>query len=324
MNLCKRALLFYRLAATQMSLPFKEEEVAITDPEKIEYDKYVSNLPTLDVEDIVDGINKFYHKSYFDYNMFIKELSKQLFAWFNDPIMILNYTDRAIVIKENIKQIIIQDVLEFYLDNSDKKLTGSAYLSVFEKDYLSKRILRKAQHKIIQSIINMQKENKLVESMSLLNNLLKNSVKLDKSLLWKLAKHFGPEYYGELSNLPHGILKPVKIPDFNDKKVIDMYDVSEWLWSFRISSQRWNKNDFLKLLEKSNDEAKQYLRTFLYIGTDDKFILSEDMKPMNKNYQSIPFPDQFYIMYGWQDVEPIKKVWEPIFDEFKIIPYTID
>lgn len=332
MNLCKRALLFYRLAATQMNLPFKEKDVATTDPDKIEYDFLTANLPSISIENIINGINKFSTKEYFDLTPFSQELPKKVMRSMNSTTMILEYLKRALKCENDIKQKIIEDVSEFYLDNLED-FPINEYLNVFEKYDLPERILRKAQHKIIQSIITMQKDdndNNVRQSMILLHKLIEKSTKFDKSFLYQLAKHFGPDYYGELIHLPsgilHGTIKPLLTPDFSKKKSINVYDVSEWLWAYRDSWQVWNKNDFIELINKSNNEAKQYLRSFLYAygsGPVNYFILSEDMKPMNAEYQTISFPEQFYILYGWQDIDPIREVWQPIFDEFNIIPHTI-
>ncbi len=62
------------------------------------------------------------------------------------------------------------------------------------------------------------------------------------------------------------------------------------------------------------------MRTFLYRGDGGElFMLDSEMQPMNEHYKKMAFPDKFQVFNDWQEVDPIRKVWEPIFDDFGII-----
>ena len=96
-----------------------------------------------------------------------------------------------------------------------------------------------------------------------------------------------------------------------------------------VQSRIFENEDFQNILKKANERARQYLRNFLYSGQwtislkwtrSIYFILDAEMKPMDQNYKEIAWPNGFYPFRDWQSVEPLAKVWGPIFAEFDLVP----
>lgn len=218
----------------------------------------------------------------------------------------------------------------------------------YEKDYVPANLLRKAQMLLIKTWMEDFKDaeeeqedapNEHVEGAfnevkkdiaRLIGELMDQSKKLSPQFLMNLAKHFGVETYIGALNESRG-LHGAKT---ENKEKYSKYDIA-YLFSSYIRSI--NKDRFLQIINKATDQAKEYMRGYLYEDTNHMgdpsalFMLSEDMTPMNIDYKAISWPEGIRILTldelkpypGFTlppDKEQIRNRWAQIFQEFHIIP----
>ena len=81
-----------------------------------------------------------------------------------------------------------------------------------------------------------------------------------------------------------------------EKNYTDIYDIAEWIQIKKDTFKLFTRDQFLKLINTANEQAKEYLRTFLYRGDGGElFMLDSEMQPMNEHYKKMAFPDKFQV-----------------------------
>ena len=340
-NLLKWAQIYAQMAEEQLSLPFPPETMAPIDtPEMKVYKQFFKDIPTLswsDIEELI--VEDFDGKPYYNEDELAKLLVEKAFKEVKN-LTSVNDTLRDVSVKHTFFDKMKLLAIEYFLDHiTDTYLTAKEYVNIIEKTTnLPDKYLRKAQARILKEISNLGTDNPTEDSYRVsqkeLAHLMTASTKFSQDLLWRVAKHFGPEYYGEIvekmgNRPPSEYNNKVWLPSIKDKDIYNVYDLSIVLQELRHYDKRsFDAPDFQKLIKKCNPEAKQYLRRLLYghntsRTTSEYFILDEEMKPMNEEMKNIPFPSYFWILWGWQEIDPIRELWLPIFHDFGIIPVEI-
>lgn len=161
------------------------------------------------------------------------------------------------------------------------------------------------------------------DSLRSLNDLFKKSTKFPKNLLEGLFKRFGLENYTRLIFTPEHYQAALKK---------DMITKWEAALIIRNSASEYNyfiTDTFLDILNKCDVGAKEYFRGFIYCDASFKdfatsneyFMLSEDMTPMDLNLKQIAWPGGFLIQRLSSVPEEVQKVWGPIFANFGILTH---
>jgi hypothetical protein len=313
---------YLKLAQMQLNLPFDPKDVLpIKGQKEQEYDDFIAKLTTINTDLLFTAITEFHQMPYFNFKVVVDELAKRLFTLTPEIIFIQRHIDRQPWPKE-LNNAIMVEMIKYYVDHFMDRITIGDYLQIIEAYDISEHYLRKVQGHLIKNIIEFANDTNHKYRQVSLDMMLKllSAKKIDQTLLWRMAKHLGPQYYGELHYDYYGssdYLGDKKlVPDFTHKKILDINDVGAWM-----EAHRYMLDGFQKMLMKADDKAKNYLRSFLYqdiVGSF--FILDENMEPMNKDYKKIAWPDKFLAIRGWQGVDPIREIWAPIFEDFKIIP----
>lgn len=220
-------------------------------------------------------------------------------------------------IDTKIKTYIIQRYIDNYLD----KIDIVDYLALETMDLpLGPEYYRKVQMSIIKGIIDMA-QNQPIMSSSQLAHLMTYSTKLDKQFLLRLAKHLGPDYYAKVMENQSGKHVPIK-NEMESKEKLTSYDIARL---FNSKSEGIGRKRFMTwMIDKADEKGKNYLRTFLYQGDGDQyFMLDEQMKPMDTNYNIIKWPQQIKPILHWSTLpQEIQDKWSNMFADFKIVPNT--
>lgn len=290
-------------------------------------------LPTATLSSMFNIIDAEWHENYFKITDFLPALYKEINTY--GLWSLINK------IKNNVPQQKDKDIIINYILNRNIEepydVEGNDDYFVYEDENISPELLRKAQTKIIKSIYALYDLGDNKSLIYILRTLLKKSRKLPQDFLIKLIKHFGPDIYVEVTNQTE-LAGYSRQRDLIQKEKLNIFDVAS-LWANQVF---FDIHDFMKVIEKADDKAKQYMRTYLYISGlhDDAadslawaFMLSEDMTPMNIEYKTIAWPSTLvpfslsvekpFSLSGEQlDYEDeMKARWQQIFDEFNIIPH---
>lgn len=331
-KLYQRAIFFYKMAA-QLNLPF-QEDVFKTQPgrKEADYHQWLSQLSTINAKEILIGMDYFWDDPYFNFKLVFDALMHNLFSFTKRLPSVFTALEGTLDPWKTKR--LKTETIKYYLDHFADEMGTDYYMNYIETDNdLSNEYLRKAQ----LSLVNWIYENAsqyFDSTVKLLTTLLKESKKFNKDFLLRLAKHLGPEFYAEVVSQYYpfkaqetNTYRPLSDRDVEllKKETLNIYDIAEWLELQNKKHLLIHKGEFEKILIKVNNDAKDYLRKFLYRSDDGQFfILDEEMRPMNKNYQSIQFPTKFQVFRDWQSIEPLRDAWRPIFEEFHIIPVNYD
>lgn len=228
---------------------------------------------------------------------------------------------------------ILIHLLRNYLMQED--YIGTKEYLWYEKDYVPADLLRRAQALVVKTLMEDYKylehdepreegDEKLIADRKSdlarrLGQLMDESKKLSPDLLKRLAKHFGVDAYVGAINESRG-LNGVKI---RNKEKYDKYDIAYLFSSYMRSS---DKMHLLEIIDKCTASAKEYMRGYIYEDSQKMgrlealFILSEDMSPMNIDYQRIAWPEGIRILTLDELGEGQRNKWGRVFQEFGIIP----
>ena len=240
---------------------------------------------------------------------------------------------------EQIRDKLWIELIKDYIDNSwsEKGILEitTDYLQFIEKSKIPTDYLKKAQNKMIEEILlratsRDQKKNENDEeyekimakykqdSIDAFRDLLKKSQKLDKNYLWQKIKEVGPDYFAKIYYQDFGDKHPWERESKVAPDKLDVYNLSVWM---KHKVETFSKSEFVGMLNRIDEEAKDYLRGFLWHDYEHNvyFILDAEMKPIDKDYKGMPFPGQFEIMKNWKQLKVLAAVWGPIFADFGII-----
>ena len=232
-------------------------------------------------------------------------------------------------------QPVMNHLLKDLIDEAPVWFGTKEYL-YYEKNYVPADLLRRAQALLIKTWIDDFKYAEQYEPKregnqasidgvkadlaKLIGQLMDESKKFSPQFLMNLAKHFGIDtYVGAMneSRMLHGHKTYAK-------KTYTKFDIA-YLFSSHLRSV--DKEQLWKIIKKCNDDAKQYMRGYLYEDTRNMghpsalFMLSEDLTPMNIDYQGIAWPDGIRIITldELRD-EALRNRWARVFQDFHIIP----
>lgn len=228
-----------------------------------------------------------------------------------------------------LRQPIVKYVAERFL-KENPELDPEDYAG-FENEYMMKHfpdLVRKAQSSLIRNVMALFHSGSVEErdtGINILDYLMKDSNLFSKEFLWKLAKRFGVDVYSALKKM-----EPGKIFDKRQifrKKELDEFDIAE-LYSH---TKTLTIKEFLDLILKANERATEYIRGFVYSGKDTQnpFILSAEMKPMNDEYKEVKWPNIVEI-HTAEEMDELdadylgpgmsKHFWKELLGEFGVIP----
>ena len=312
---------FYRLAS-------EAEEV----PGEVVYKNFIDMLKTYvtaDRDSVIKFILKFQDQPYFK----IEDLLAPNFAWlfgglYDLYISLHDAYARELQGKEMkrelIKKIINYKVETQFLAPGEDMYCGD-YLDL-EKVHamVSDGVIKRAQQRMILRWIRLSRsdqphdESDLKEGWELIYN---HSQLIPQQFLEELAKRFGMKFY--LS-----VMKPIKtqgiIPRNLVENLLDQKEINEYDLAVLFESDIWfSGKHFQKLLDKiaPYPNLREFVRGYLYIHTD-YYMLDEDLKLINKNYQlvSIPLLIKPIHLNGPLVHKSEQEIWQKIFDDFKVVP----
>ena len=301
MKLIEQINIFYKLAI---------------DEQEQKYKKILTKLKVLDIRDIVLVINNYHNKPYFKLEDFYDRIMELVDEGHLN--LVIGYLDRNL---NYFKQELVNHILDRYLNESQFFIVED-YLP-YEIDGVSENLLRKAQMKVIKSIdsmLNSENATGKTEGESMLRDLLKNSTKFSKSLLTQLIKHFGIETY---INVMSPWSPENSFASLMKKPKLNKYDIGLLFYTLirTISS-----NTLLKIAQKADEHAFEYMRGFLYEDAahirhaNALMMMSEDTTPMDINYNQVFWPNEVRIITLNEIKNPqLKAKWAEVFANFKII-----
>lgn len=322
MTLISKAQIFYCLAA--------EIDPARYQELKKEYDEDIAKIPSLSLREINFDVYQMY-SAYNKYDFFNTDqinniiYDKILSSTVNLRNILYRLDDLSSTIDSifNIKKFILNTYIDQFLGKIDEyeyiKLEGH------NSKYVSDENFRKVQAAIIKKISNEAQSDKIDDvqnSIGAIGYLLAHSTKFSKQLLLRLAKHLGKGYYAQVMQEAH-------FPDDTTIKQIKNEEHTKPLTPFDIArlfylKSRWagKRHFFKQIIEHSDVQAKQYLRSFLYLGgKNGVFMLDDQMQPMNEDYQTLPWPSEAEPILYWNNLSSdMKERWGRIFAEFKVVP----
>lgn len=220
------------------------------------------------------------------------------------------------------KHILQSDRLEYM--RIEPKIDTYLYLeTVPVSDHILKEYQRLILKNIMELLNRMKEEGKswwFREMLRALAQLFQKSTKFPKNLLEGLFKRFGLENYIGLISTPEHYQTAL------NRDIITKWDAAIII---RNSDQYFIKDTFLDILNKCDGEAKEYFRGFIYadsnfrdfVNTDEYFMLSEDMTPMDRNLKQKAWPGGFFIHKLSHTPDKIQKMWGPIFADFGILTH---
>lgn len=330
MNIIDKCKIFYKLAIEN-----NEEEL------KNYYNKDLSkiqNSPTQ--QNILDFITAYHSSSVFKIDDIIKLIDK---LNIHDPTDILDfYSDLTGYSSRSLADELGKHMLDNFIARGQiQDLSGLrdimiVYSAIMKKININ-GYLEKIAKKLVLHFIRLERNDhdELVREikdlwMNLSNEYYHNI--LSRTFLRELAKRFGVDVYLNTTSdydWPDIYNEFLKI---YDKDVLNIYDVAAMIKhidgheaGYVGQNGFFSIQEFKTILNKADEQAKEYLRGFLYTygmgGQNWLFMLDEAMQPMDRHYKSISWPDNIKPVHLMIYVQgKIQKEWSEIFAEFKIIP----
>lgn len=297
---------------------WKAAEIIDEAKEKEEYERDLKNLslPSTGLQYIEEFIEQFRRQPYFD--------KDKVFIVYADKVIghMANFDAMRDYLSDNDDDL-VEYVIDRFLDLPDTILNDEEYLRLEVSGFLKDNYVRKAQEKVVKYILSQDRVEHSHYGTDVaddLGNLWRHSKKFDKKFLERLIKHFGPETYAEV--MANEMQPDKQFRDTLNKKTLNIYDIASLLKT--LDRGHFRKDEFISMLKKADDRAKEYLRTFLYNGGGENyFMLDEEMKPIDKEYKQISIPSLIRPIFNWRDLSQARqKQWHQIFNEFQIIPYV--
>ena len=312
MKLIDKTILFRKLA---------NEELTEDD-----YKKNIAALPSYSLDDIYAIFVNFGDKAYFKLDDFlprIYELCRDSLYLKDDIWWIKKYMGTKRIDSSKI----VDYVLRRFVDDPSVDMQVADY-EIYEEHEVPSDLLRKAQNKIIKTIIARSKDDSRIaenEMVNAITYLLKASKHFSKNFLLNLAKHLGIDIYKRVREETREL---GEVETLKKKEKLNVFEVAEILTYNAMTSK-----EMIDLIRKADDKAKEYMRRFLYKPTDGSifisdninslFILDDELKPMDINYNNINWPNNIIAeqpsIYLSSEPELLAK-WRKIFEEFKVIP----
>ena len=313
MKIIDKVLLFRKLAEEKNDIWTKED-----------YDTFVSEIDNHYQSQIITIISEYQNKPYFKLEDFLNALNTE-----NVSMLLYNLKNNYPKIKEEI----IKKIMTYCAEHMVKGgMSAAVYIHLEDiKDYIPQDILIKAQRKVIFNLmfaINrarlwdrrgdyMRVSGAMDAARKGWQILYNQSKTFPKAWLEELAKVFGVDFYvdafGDSFNKPENQINKIKNQD-----KLTIHDIA-LLYKYEGSFRR---QEFIDMIDKSDDEAKQYMRSWLYTdyGGKRRFMLDDEMKPMNDMYKTVEWgglivPIHLYSLYS-ED----QKKWHDIFDAYKLVP----
>jgi hypothetical protein len=309
-KLIRRAMIFWKLAED-----IEDENGDLTQEY---YDNWVKKeLPTANLEDIqlfldARAIQKFVN---------IEDFLPRIYYLTTAPGMVLGSEISWIWSffgrwKETITKYILQRLLK-----EKGSLTVDEYF-VFE-EYASgdKELMRQAATIIIKRIMEWMKSDNDADHQKgelVLQRLIDHSDYFDHDFLNNLVKHFGVLTYNRMMSEYDSDNRSLET--ILKKSVITIWDVADIQRNWALTREEWQI-----VIDKVDGRARQYLRGFLYGITGDHlrylFMLSDDMQPMNINYETVGWPEDRIRMVSIKELrKELQDKWAQVFHEFNVIP----
>ncbi len=330
-DLIEKAQLFYKLAVIGPAMDTIPNWQKYNE-DKISYEKIVATLPGQSwrqaQETILDLNSQYRHYHFFNLDTLLHILADILIAHkpqvFRDILSELHYfklmSDSKI--NDNFNRIVIHQYLSQYID----KLTLDDYLQLENTCNFDQADLRKAQAKIIKDIVDgahSPDPEDIKQSIADMIRLMNEAYWLNAQFKERLAKHLGPGFYARVMS-GGGAAKPLTTKEWQEKKSYTPHDIARMFAQQSQQSSGMGRGRFLShVLNKADEKARQYLRSFLYSNGYKLFMLDEEMRPMDENYKRISWPQQIFPVLNWNELmKEDKEKWFNVFSEFQVVPTT--
>ena len=301
--LLKQAWCFYRLATEELS--------------EAKYKDKVNALGIMGSTLIIDIIADYQNEPYFraeDFKEAIKEFSKR-FVRLDNILRILEARGINYATIAKLMTYLVEGLLEY-----DNELWGHGYLIIEGlSSLISTELINKVKHKIIMKMARglNQEDNKEQHILALetFRDLYERSTLIPKDFLIAIAKKMGLHVYFEaMTSIGMESLDLDSL--LKEHHQWDIWKVA-LLYNYYVEKAiDLSVNIIKQIINESDSEAKEYMRRWLYAGSDHlPFMLDEDMQPMSKYYIHRNWPQGYLSIH-----HNYNKDWQRIFEEFHVIP----
>lgn len=237
---------------------------------------------------------------------------------------------------EKLKSFILKYFVDHYIDKMtiERFIALDAIGSLSPKFGLPVEYVRRAALEMFKKISDLYNEGDETKALNDMGRMFASRL-ISQELIEKVAKRMGADFYAKLKSkvlAPTSYAgedhRPKRLNDLRNKEKLTVFDVAELLYNDGRGNGIFTSAEFQNMLNKSDDKAKNYLRSFLYWSMNKDgvwlrsgaFMLDDEYKPMNIEYKNIPFPANFYAVKDWSATLTPKEQqeWAKIFADFKV------